>query len=152
MGPAGGGRLQFRPQVSLPVCGHSTPSPQFHPGTGGSTEFSSQPTLPQSLPPGSWLVCLLFSRKPLLYRDRDHQNLRVGLSSAQDQCEGSPCTQHTALELKETPCEFLHVTLTMALKVEAKLSPLHLSWEYWPWDLTARGIRAGILAQPLSNM
>lgn len=63
----------------------------------------------------------------------------------------SPYTQHIALELKDTPREFLHVILTMALKVECKLSPLHLGWECWPWDLAAKGVRAGVLAQPLSN-
>lgn len=73
---------------SLPVSGHSTPSPQFHPGTSGSTQVSSQPTFLQSLPSSSLLLCLLFSKKPLLYRGKDHQKLRVGVSSAQDQREG----------------------------------------------------------------
>lgn len=88
LGPAGVGKPQFRTQVSLPVSGHSTPSPQFHPGTGGSTQVSSQPIFLQSLPSSSLLLCLLFSKKPLFYRGRDHQNLRVGVSSAQDQREG----------------------------------------------------------------
>lgn len=38
-----------------------------------------------------------------------------------------PYTQHIALELKDTPREFLHVILTMALKMECKLSPT-ASW------------------------
>lgn len=88
LGPAGVGKPQFRPQVALPVSGHSSPSPQFHPGTSGSTQVSSQPTFLQSLPSSSLLLCLLFSKKPLLYRGRDHQKLRVGVSSAQDQREG----------------------------------------------------------------
>lgn len=52
------------PQGSLPVSGHSTTSPQVHPGTCGDTYFSSQPTLLHS----SWLL-FAFLQTALCYSD-----------------------------------------------------------------------------------